>query len=476
MRRLRVAGLLAVLVPVVFVVTRGGGKDYEIKLPLENAAGLKAGGEVRLGGVKIGTVKDLELDDRDRVTATLKLDEGEGPIGRGASATVTAVNLLGQKFVDLDRGRLRQPLPSGTTIPRSKIGTPVDLDQVLDVLDADTRTRLQVLINEAGIAFTGRRADFNTTLRLLPPSVQQLGRILTELNANGRTLDRLVVDSDTVIGEFAAKRQGLSRLVDSAGQAAQTVVARRAELAHTLRQAPQTIRSLQRFLTDLDSTARPLGPAARRIAATATPLTDTLRVLGPVRAAAQPALRQATAIAPSLGKLATKATPVLTQTRDTASKLEQLVSVSAPLLRTLNVSVDDVFAILEGWALTIQGRDGLAHTFRVRANVNADLINSIVSRLGPTPSTGAKKKSLIPAALDKLLKPTAPTANATPAPSAQSDTSKKKELGDVTKPALDSVKKLLSDITGGAIGQQPGPAPSDGKTGAAALLDFLLGP
>ena len=72
---------------------------------------------------------------------------------------VAAQNFLGQKRVQLDPGDAATPAPSGYEVPAENVTTPTDLDQVLNVLDADTRTRAMVLLNEAGAAVLGRRVD-----------------------------------------------------------------------------------------------------------------------------------------------------------------------------------------------------------------------------------------------------------------------------------------------------------------------------
>lgn len=472
MRR-RVIGGLALLALALAVVLRAGGDDsYTVELRLTNAHGLSTGGEVRLGGVEVGHVSRLAVDDSDMVVATLVLEREARPIGAGASAAIAARNLLGQKFVDLDPGDQRRPLPSGARIPRSRITTPTDLDQVLDVLDADTRTRLQVLINEAGVAVAGRRADLGATLRLTPPSVRDLGRMLEDLDADGRTLGRLVRSSDRLVTSVARERPDLGRLVERASQAAGTVAARRAELGQTLDRAPATLRSLDGFLAELDATARPLGPAATQIRRASGPLREVLAGLGPVRRAASPALAEAVSTAPALTRLAAGLTPVLRAARPTAAALEGLTAISAPLARTLDVSIVDVLAIVHGWALAIQTRDGISHSFRAHVNLNAEVIESLIRRLGNAPpkagaAAPARKGAGRPQGGDgagsggtaSTPGSATPSRPAAPAP---------------LKPLLDTLQGITGKLVPGSAGGDKAPAPAAPK-GVGGLLDFLLG-
>src|SRR5204863_7569850 len=113
-------------------------------------------------------VASRDLDSHTDVVAELELNAAEAPVRRHVSVSISSLNLLGQKYVAVDKGNANATAPSGFSVPRSRIGTSTDLDQVIGVRDADTRAQLAVLINEAGAAMIGRRADFNALLGELP--------------------------------------------------------------------------------------------------------------------------------------------------------------------------------------------------------------------------------------------------------------------------------------------------------------------
>ena len=80
-----------------------------------------------------------------------------------------------------------------TNAEGSRITPSVDLDQVLDVLDAGTRTRLRILLNEAGVALAGRRHAIQAATgkleALSPTRVLERGFSLTQL-ADGHIVTR----------------------------------------------------------------------------------------------------------------------------------------------------------------------------------------------------------------------------------------------------------------------------------------------
>ena len=65
--------------------------------------GLSEGSEVRLGGIKIGHVFSLALDDQFRAVITLKLDKSV-PIPKDSSASIQTDGLFGAKFVVVEPG------------------------------------------------------------------------------------------------------------------------------------------------------------------------------------------------------------------------------------------------------------------------------------------------------------------------------------------------------------------------------------
>jgi len=273
----RIAVLVAAVAAVGLVASTFSEDDrYHVLVPLENASGLKDGAAVRIGGVDRGTVQ-LRFGKNDQVLADLELDDSVGPIGTDARVAVVAVNFLGLKRVEITPGDARRhAAPSGWTVPADRVTTPTDLDQVLNVFDADTRTRLQILLTEAGEAVVGRRVDIRHLLHEFPLGLDQANAVLADLADDRRTLHELVTRSNRFVAEARTQRRSLNRLIEVVGDASQTVSARRARLRQTLARAPGTLRALQGFLVDLRASTSDLGPAARSISAAAPPLRDTL--------------------------------------------------------------------------------------------------------------------------------------------------------------------------------------------------------
>lgn len=371
---------LAVAATLAFLVLSGGDDPHRLRLERDNASGLIEGAPVAIGGVDAGRVTSISLDHRDRVVVELEIDGDLPPVGRGATAEVRASNLLGSKLVALDPGDPSDPLPPGAVIPPAEVAAPVDLQDVFDVLDADTRTRLAILINEAGLAVTGRRADFNTLLARLPSSLEAAQRLLEEVESDNQALAQVVSRTDSFLAHITPERRALGDLVRGFGGTFHALAERRTELRESLRRAPGTLRTLQALLRDLRATTVPLGPAAREIARSAPPLAGALAALPGFEVAARPALATAEEIAPRLTSLARGATPVLRDSVPLARELSGFSRDLDPATSALGLSADDLLATIEGWARAIQSRDGVSHFFRASLSVSPDLIQSALGK------------------------------------------------------------------------------------------------
>ena len=471
------AGVIAGVVALVLgLLLLGGGDPYRLRLELSTANGLREGSPVKVGGVGVGTISKLDLDDGDRVIAELAIEEDGVRPARSAKARVVTSNLLGSKFVDLQPGR-GAALPDGSLLPVNRVAYPVDLDEVVNVLDGDTRARLQVLINEAGTGLSGRRADWSETLRVLGPTLADADAVVAELTRDNRSLAQLMESGSGVVSRLSAERRQLTRLVTVARDAMRTTAERRAELQRTLASAPATLRTARGFLADLEATTEPLGPAARLLAESGPPLSTALAELPDFQRAADPTLRQAGATAPALTSLARGATPVLRRALPTVQETRRMASTAAPVTRTLRLAIDDTLGLVEGWGRAIQTRDRLGHVFRGRAAVGVETFRSLIAQLTeianpPREQDDGKRRT--PAAAGAKPQQSRPAAPARP------QVARPKPPALPKLPLVDDVRDVLPDLgpqVDGLLDDLLGPRdPGRGSGDLKPLLDYLLAP
>lgn len=105
-----IVATLAILVTGVFII---GGKQYlfsstyQLKAQFDNVVGLDAGGDVRVGGVHSGTIRNIVLPHKPGEKVTVIMDLGKSTheiIKRDSVATIETEGLLGNQFLAISFG------------------------------------------------------------------------------------------------------------------------------------------------------------------------------------------------------------------------------------------------------------------------------------------------------------------------------------------------------------------------------------
>jgi phospholipid/cholesterol/gamma-HCH transport system substrate-binding protein len=461
-RLLAVMALLGAAI-VGYLVLSDGDDRYLVKLEMANAGGLRNGANVRVGGAPAGRVTDVRINADDLAVAELRLEPEVAPIGKGARALVDTDGLFGERFVQIERGDVDRPLPSGTLIGTDRTGVSVRLDDVIDALEPDTRQALGAFINEQGAAIAGRGRDLADVLMALPPGLGRTAQLLDQFAADNQALAGLVEASDRVVGEVARERRHLGRLMAGFGETLDVLDSRRANLGETVRRAPAMLQAAQRTLAALETAAGPLVPAAQGLRTTAPALTETLEELPSFAGEAIPALRTAARVAPDLQRLGTQATPVVRELRPMARDLSDYTRRGLdPFTDLLDRGAADIFGVMEGWARATQGRDASSHIFRFGASSGSEVLAAMLApaperRKRPRPARPAPQATPAPAARPKLPRPKLPKLPLLP----EGTTEKLDEL--LRTDPVDTVDGLVDRLKA---------QPADRKD----LLDFLLGP
>jgi len=498
----------AAIVALVVIISSSGGGGYTVKAEFKDAGGLRKDSSVKIAGVPAGTVSAISVDkDTGIATATFTLDKNAGQIGSGASVEVRPTDLLGERYAQLNVGNLSDPQPSGSVIPPSRNSTPVELDDVLNTFDADTRTRLRILINEAGLALAGRGADFNQLLQVLPPNLAQAQQLLAQVASQNTTLENLISEGDRITVAVNGKRDQMGTLLGTAEQALGTVAAKQQQLGATLQAAPGALTQLRAALDQVGAASDALAPAAVNLEAAAAPLTSTLRALPAFESSATATLATAKRVAPDLVRLATQARKPVADLRPTAALLQTTASDAAPILSELDArGMHDVLWFVQNWNLALKARDALGHFVGADALVDPTTIETaLAAYLNKPPATAkhdhrAQARHVaapisIPAVAAPVVKAPKPTlsgvvsgllgtTNKVLAPVLNQLTGTVNKVNKTVTSAVNNLKGGLNNLTknqlqsllGGAAGSGGGTTQQQQQQdNALSLLQYLLG-
>ena len=82
----------------------GGGGGYELVAKFRKAEGIDVGGDVRIAGVKVGSVSNMSLDTKTYFASVTFTVDHDVKIPEDSLAKITAASLLGDSYIAIDAG------------------------------------------------------------------------------------------------------------------------------------------------------------------------------------------------------------------------------------------------------------------------------------------------------------------------------------------------------------------------------------
>ncbi|HYV17269.1 MAG TPA: MlaD family protein [Conexibacter sp.] len=296
------------------------GKDvYVLKGEFSTAQAITPGqGQtVDIAGVQVGEITNVDLVE-GRAIVTMQLQpKYKGRIYRNATMLLRPKTGLKDMIVELNPGtpKAGEPVGDGYTVPVSNTLPDVNLDELLGVLDADTRTSLQLLLNGADEGLRGNGRNLAQVWRRFEPTARYGAEITAELQHRRRALARSIHNLGRFVNALAAQDGQLGTFVDSSNDVFKHFANQDANLQQTLQLLPGALRQTNDALAKARAFADQAGPALHD-------LLPGARALGPSLVETRPFLRETTPIIEHHIRPFTRiATPVVKTLRPAAADL-----------------------------------------------------------------------------------------------------------------------------------------------------------
>ena len=306
----RIAAVIALGVAVVAIVLllAGGGEDsYEVTAEFENASQLVKGNEVIVGGVRAGSVKNIELGDDGQALVTFSVDPEYAPLKRGTTATVRSYSLSGvanrqvQLTIPPD-SQSGDEIPSGGTLTQQETVSEVDLDEIFNTLDPDTVEDFKHVIQGFETASDGVGEQTNKGYQYLNPFLSTSRRLFAELTYDQRAFENLIVDTDHLSGALAARAPDISALVGNLDQMMGAIGSQKEALAEAVSKFPNFLRSANTTFANLRAALDDVDPLVEASKPAAEQLQPFMAELREATADAVPTIRDLDAIVARPGK------------------------------------------------------------------------------------------------------------------------------------------------------------------------------
>lgn len=198
-----------------------------------DASRLAPGDTVRVAGIRVGTVTDVELRTETEALVTFNADQ-KVKLTDGTRAAIRYLNLTGDRFLDLIDGPGSTSLLSpGSQIPLERTEPALDLDMLLSGLkpviqglnpqdvNSLTASLIKVFQGESGTfdsllsktsSFTNTLADNNETVERL---IDDLNTVLATISKDGDKFAGAIERLETLIAGLSADRDPIGTAIDA---------------------------------------------------------------------------------------------------------------------------------------------------------------------------------------------------------------------------------------------------------------------
>jgi phospholipid/cholesterol/gamma-HCH transport system substrate-binding protein len=218
--RLTIFMVITALATGLLVITIGNlsfGGSREFRAVFSDATGVLKGDDVRVAGVRVGSVEDVEVQQEDDGSSyalvIFKITDDATVLDEGTHAEIRYRNLIGQRYIALTReGGAGAALEEGDEIPISRTSPALDLTALFNgfkpLFEALSPDDINKLSFEVVQVFQGEGG----TLESLLSSTASLTQTLADRD---QVIGDLLENLDYVLDHVADRDDQLTQLIDS---------------------------------------------------------------------------------------------------------------------------------------------------------------------------------------------------------------------------------------------------------------------
>jgi ABC-type transporter Mla subunit MlaD len=383
-RPLAIAVALGIAIGALFAVAAGDdkGDGYLVRAVFDNGSFVIPGEDVKIAGVKVGTIHDVDLTEDNKAAVVLQIDDRAFvPFRKDAQCAIRLQSLIGEQYIECVPTRPHkegQPPPAKLAqiedgrgegqflLPVDNNLTPVGEDLLRDINRLPQREGLRLIINELGAGLAGNGEELRKVVRRANPALKEFDGWIKVLANQDRLLGRLIEESDTVLASWVEKRKETAGFIDEAGATAAAAAERGDDIERNFERFPAFLRELKPTAERFSGLADQMTPALNSLDGQAKAINSMIEGTGPFFKAATPALV-------SLGDFGDRARTLFPALRPLIGDLDRLGRPLRPTtnnLAKLFGSFDDTGGIEELMQLiyfftgTVNGVDAQGHYAR----------------------------------------------------------------------------------------------------------------
>jgi virulence factor Mce-like protein len=294
------ATVLVALVAVFIAYNANAGlpfvPTYDLNAELPSGGKLVKGNEVRVGGFRVGVVKEVKPkvttvngERRSVAVAVLNLDKKIEPLSKDTKFRVRPRSALGLKYIELEPGTGKETWRSGDTVPVKQSSEPLEFEDLFSTFDRDTRPNIQRATDGFGNAFAGRGRAINSSIEALNPFFKALTPVMRNLSDPDTELDQFFLQMGRASAQVAPVARTQALLFTDMADTFAAISANPRALQDTIEKGAPTMdvsiksfRVQQPFLTDFTDLSARLRPAAEELPRSLPAINSAFKVGTPV--------------------------------------------------------------------------------------------------------------------------------------------------------------------------------------------------
>lgn len=237
-------------------ITLPGSSPYTVTAVFTDAADILNNNEVYMNGTRIGHVGGVNVSS-GHASVQLVIDDAQAvPLHTDASAEVRKKNLLGETYIDVQRGSA-DAMQSGGTIPVSHTVPITEIDQVLAIFDPETVQRVQLLINALGNATTNNGHNLNSEATSADQLVTALNGPATELSVRQQQVNDIVLELQRLYAVLAQQRDQVKQEFTTWNDVMAQLANQESGIAGTIQQADTLLQNLDALVSSTSPSGQP---------------------------------------------------------------------------------------------------------------------------------------------------------------------------------------------------------------------------
>ena len=265
---------MATGVLVVLIGNLSFTKTRDYKAVFSDATGVVKGDDIRIAGVKVGSVQDIKIVDREHAEVSFNVAE-DSIVTKSSTATIRYRNLVGQRYIQLtqgvgDLGRL----PADGTIPMDRTEPALDLTVLFNgfkpLFAALSPTDINKLSAEVISVFQGEGDNFNGLLQstasltntladrdqVIGDLIDNLNIVLETLSSRDKQLSELIIEFKDFMSGLVQDKDAILNSLDSvsalANETSDLAVGIRPALVRDVKGLRQVATNLNRGRSEID--------------------------------------------------------------------------------------------------------------------------------------------------------------------------------------------------------------------------------